>query len=100
MGSEMCIRDRNRKLKVSLKSTIYEDNAATTLLARTKRLSPRTCHIATKHWWSIAQISNDTDGPDGIYIQKIDGTVYIADIFTKNTETDTFVRLRKLMCGW
>jgi len=90
----------NKKIKVLLKSTIYKDNAATTLLAHTKQLSPCTQHIATKHWWSIQQISNNVNGPDGIYIQKIDGTVNIADIFTKNTKTESFVRLRKLVCGW
>ena len=99
------IRDRfhitsKKKIHVSLKSTVYEDNAATTLLACTKRLSPRTRHIATKHWWSIAQISNENDGNNGIFIQKIDGTVNTADLFTKNTKTKTFVCLRKLLCGW
>ena len=90
---------KDRKINVTAKSQIFEDNAATLQLARTKRLSPRTRHIAAKHWWSLQQI-NGTNDNNGITIEKIDGKQNPADIFTKNTDRDTFERLRRIICGW
>ena len=100
----MFVRDnfelsQGSKINVNAKSQIFEDNAATLQLARTKRLSPCTRHIAAKHWWSLQQIKGDeTNG--GIFIEKIDGKENPADIFTKNTDVTTFERLRKKICGW
>ena len=74
---------RGAKINVTAKSQIWEDNSACLHLARTKRLSPRTRHIAAKHWWSIQQIKGDGKKGNGICIEKIDGKENPADIFTK-----------------
>ena len=94
------LMSQGSKIDVCAKSQIFEDNAATLQLARTKRLSPRTRHIAAKHWWSMQQIEGDGTKDSGIFIEKIDGKQNPADIFTKNTDIATFERLQKKICRW
>ena len=90
-----------KDLTYVVKSHIWEDNAAVVQLVNTKRFSPRTRHIATKYWWFLDKVGTPKNpaGKD-LLVTKIDGTINIADIMTKNTQHATFVRLRKLMCGW
>ena len=84
------------KLKVTALSQIFEDNAAVVQLGKSKRFTPRTRHISSKHWWSIDQIDNQKT----LAIQKIDGKLNTADLMTKNVSQETFIRLRKILCGW
>jgi hypothetical protein len=78
------------------KSTVFEDNTGALSLAKTKKMTARTRHMAVKYFWFLNKIH-----PRGtIHIEKVDSKVNIADHLTKNLQKQTFQALRKLFCGW
>ena len=66
------------------------------------KLTPRTKHIAVKYHFSRSylQRSDEKESKLKFVIKKIDSELQLADIFTKGLSEETFVRLRKLLCGW
>lgn len=78
------------------KSTVFEDNSGALQLAKTKKMTARTRHMAVKYFWFLDKIH--PRGP--IHIEKVDSKVNIADHLTKNLQKHTFQTLRKLFCGW
>jgi hypothetical protein len=78
------------------KSTVFEDNSGALQLAKTKKMTARTRHMAVKYFWFLDKIH--PCGP--IHIEKVDSKVNIADHLTKNLQKQTFQTLRKLFCGW
>ena len=84
-------------IKYTGKSHIWEDNASAVTLCDKKNITTRTRHIATKYFWFLDKVNYPNSE---LRVLKIDGKVNVADIMTKNTDKTTFLRLRKLMCGW
>ena len=78
-------------------SLAYIDNASALKLIQSGKFTSRTRHLCVKLFWFLAQLQ---DKRLGIVPKKIDGEVLIANLMTKNTKPDTFLRLRKLFCGW
>ena len=74
---------------------VFEDNASCIAMATTRKLSPRTKHIAIKYHHFRKYI--DTKG---IKLHSIDTREQTADIFTKPLDDKLFEHLRKKLCGW
>ena len=82
-------------VKYSAKSTVFEDNNGALQLATTKKLTPRTRHIATKYFWFLEQVDKGL-----ATIVKVESSQNKSDIFTKNLKPHDFINARKLLCGW
>lgn len=78
-----------------IKSTVFEDNSGCLKLAMTKRLTPRTRHIAVKYFWFLEKIDQGL-----AEVVKVDTKLQKADIFTKSLQPQPFISIRKLLCGW
>lgn len=78
-------------------STIYEDNAATVLVANSNppRLSPRSKTLAVKYHWFKDWIYNGT-----IIVKHVSTDDQLADIFTKALSKDKFEANRLGLMGW
>ena len=87
--------DIQTEVKYSAKSTIFEDNSGALRLATTKRLTPRTRHIATKYFWFLDHVDKGLAD-----IVKVDSASNKSDIFTKSLKPVDFLRIRNLLCGW
>ena len=84
-----------------IKSTAFEDNQGCIQTAKSKKISPRTKHIATHVHFFRSHIYDEHENPLGdIYLEKIDTKVHPADTLTKSLGAEQFVKLRKLLCGW
>ena len=80
--------------KPLVQSNVFEDNNGALILATSKRITPRTKHIAIKyhHFWShVGKTVN---------IQKIESEKNMADIFTKGLCPQKFKEIRKLLMNW
>ena len=87
--------DIKTQVRYSSKSTVFEDNAGALQLATTKRLTPRTRHIATKYFWFLKHVD------EGLAtIVKVESSQNKSDAFTKSLKPQEFIRARKLLCGW
>jgi hypothetical protein len=87
--------DIKTQVRYSSKSTVFEDNAGALQLATTKRLTPRTRHIATKYFWFLKHVD------EGLAtIVKVESSQNKSDTFTKSLKPQEFIRARKLLCGW
>jgi hypothetical protein len=84
-----------KTFRVATKSHVFEDNAGALQLAKTKKMTSRTRHMACKYFWFHEKIDGES-----IDVIKVDTKVNIADIFTKSLGRVDFVRLRLLLCGW
>ena len=83
-----------------VKSTVFEDNNGCISMTKTKKISPRTKHIATHVHFFKSHIRSDAN-PDGdIEIEKIDTSLQQADTMTKGLGAVQFKAIRKLLCGW
>ena len=76
-------------------SEVHEDNAGCIVLATKDQYRPRTKHLAIKwhHFRDQVRLGH-------IKVTKIESALNWADIFTKPTDKQTFLRLRQLMMGW
>jgi len=83
--------------QISHISTVWEDNQAALVLATTDppRMTPRSKSLAVKYHWFRSKLSADT-----ILVQSVPSVDNLADIFTKALPYETFVKLRKRICGW
>jgi hypothetical protein len=84
-----------------IKSTAFEDNMGCIYTAKSKRISPRTKHIATHVHFFRSHIYDENNNPTGdVHLEKIDTLVQIADPMTKSLPKEQFVKLRKIAFGW
>ena len=89
------------KLKVVTQSSVFEENSGDIVLASSPRLNPTSKFICVQYQWFRSHIDSDKNFSKPIPINKIDGKVNPADIFTKiNSKESEFLALRKLLCGW
>ena len=84
-----------KDVRYVIKTDAFIDNSGALELAKSKRLTPRTRYMAAKYFWFVDKVL-----ARGVIPDKINGKIQRADIMTKNTNEDTFIRLRKLICGW
>ena len=70
-------------------------------MASFPRLNPIGKFTVVKYHWFLSNIDSDKNGSKPISIEKIDGKVNPADIFTKSKSKESkYVALRELLCGW
>ena len=81
-------------LKFVSRSTVYEDNNGSIVVATSPRMTPSSKHIAVKYHWFRQKIGIE------FVIRKIESENQKADIFTKGLQGQIFARIRKLLCGW
>ena len=84
-----------KKLKFISKSTVYEDNNGAIRVATCPKLTPTSKFIAVKYHWFRQHVESGE-----IQIEKIASNKQLADIFTKGLQGDSFIKIRKLLCGW
>ena len=74
---------------------VHEDNQSCIAMANSKKMTPRTKHIALKyqHFRHFVQ-------REKIRIEYINTKAQLADIFTKPLPDCDFIRLRNGLCGW
>jgi len=78
-------------------STVFEDNNGCLRLATCPRMTPRTKHIGVKYHF----FRRFAEGANAVLkIVKIGTEEQKADIFTKGLQGDSFLSIRKLLCGW
>ena len=92
----------SKKQASVIQSKIFEDNNGCITTAEAPKLSPRTKHIAIKYHFVRNYFNkNPTNRMKHPFaLKKIDTLEQKADIFTKGLTADTFLTLRKLLCGW
>jgi hypothetical protein len=79
---------------------VHEDNQSCIAMANNPKFTPRTKHIAIKYHHFRKHVITHAN-PDGfIEIVYCDTNNQVADIFTKPTTDETFLRLRKLLLKW
>lgn len=85
-----------------IQSKIFEDNNGCIFTAEAPKLSPRTKHIAIKYHFVRNYFNKNPTNcmKHPFVLKKIDTLEQKADIFTKGLKADTFLILRKLLCGW
>ena len=84
----------SENLKFVSRSTIYEENNGAIVVATSPRMTPKSNHIAINYHWFRQHVGKE------FVIRKIKSENQKADIFTKGLQDQTFVRIRKLLCGW
>ena len=77
-----------------IRCNVYEDNESCIAMAKNRKFSPRTKHIAIKYHHFRSQVGKS------IFINSIDTTEQIADLLTKPLDERQFQYLRKKMSGW
>ena len=86
---------RRSRVEVLTRSTIFEDNDATRILALSPKLTPRSKHIAIKYHFFREKIASGE-----INIERVDSSENVADIFTKGLDHVKFQAMRKKLIGW
>ena len=89
------LAETNAQMTSMHTSEVHEDNAGCIVLANSDEYRPRTKHLAIKWHHFKDQVRNGF-----VKVTKIDTKDNWADIFTKATDKQTFLHLRKLMMGW
>ena len=74
---------------------IFRDNESCIAMAKIQKFSPRTRHISLKYHHFRRLVEKGI-----IEIHSIDTAEQTADIFTKPLVPQSFVYLRKKLCGW
>ena len=82
------------KIKPKVHCNVYEDNESCIAMAKNRKFSPRTKHIAIKYHHFRSHLGKD------ITLHSIDTKQQTADIFTKPLDTGLFVHLRNKLSGW
>ena len=73
---------------------VYEDNESCIAMAKRRKFSPRTKHIAVKYHHFRQYVDKS------IVIHSINTKEQTADIMTKPLDVGLFQHLRKKLCGW
>jgi len=76
-------------------STVFEDNNGASTLATTPKMTPRSKHIAAKHWFFREHVHRGTTK-----VVKVNTKQNKADTLTKAMPVKDFMSIRKLLCGW
>ena len=74
---------------------VHEDNQSCIAMANSKKMTPRTKHIAIKYHHFKHFVERKK-----IRIEYINTKEQLADIFTKPLPDHDFIRLRNGLCGW
>ena len=82
------------KLNFVSRSTIYDENIGSIVVATSSRMAPTSEHIAVKYHWFRQHVGK------GFLIRKIKSENQKADIFTKGLQGEIFVSISKLVSGW
>jgi len=82
------------KNKPIVRCNVYEDNKSCIAMAKNRKFSPRTKHIAIKYHHFRSHVNKS------IFLHSIDTLEQTADMLTKPLEEAQFVKLRKKMSGW
>ena len=92
----------SREERVSMRTTIWEDNVGALTLANLElpQMTPRSKAIGVRYHWFRQFVSQNQGEDGGIVIKKVDTKNQIADIFTKGLSRELFERLRKMLTGW
>jgi len=85
---------------ILVKSTIFEANNGAIATATSPKMTPRTKHIAVKYHFVKEYFSTRCKTPHPFKLEKIDTKLQKADIFTKGLPAETFLNLRKILCGY
>ena len=86
-----------KKIRVVTQSSVSEDNAGAIVVSSSPCLTHTCKFISVKYHWFCFHIDSDRNGSKSIYIDKIDGKVNPADIFTNsNNKESSFIYLRNL----
>ena len=80
--------------KPIVRCNVYEDNESCIAMAKNRKFSPRTKHIAIKYHHFRKHVNKS------LFIHSIDTNKQIADALTKPLEQRKFEYLRKKLCGW
>ena len=80
--------------KPIIKCNVYEDNESCIAMAKNRKFSPRTKHIAIKYHHFRKHVNKT------IFIESINTTEQTADMLTKPLETPQFTYLRNKLSGW
>ena len=81
----------SENLKFVSRSTIYEDNNRSIVVATSPRMTPTSKQIAVKYHWFREHIGKE------FVIRKIESENLKADFFTKVLQGQIFVRIRRLL---
>ena len=84
----------SQKLKFVSSSTVYEDNNGAIVVATSTNMTATSKHISVKYNWLRQHFGRK------FVIRNIDPENQGADIFTKGLQSQIFLRIRKLLCGW
>ena len=84
----------NDTLKFLTSSTVYEENNGAILVATGPGMTSTSKYISVKYHWFRKNVGKE------FVIWKIESENKKADIFTKGLQSEFFVRIRKLLCGW
>ncbi len=86
----------------TIKSKIFEDNNGCIQTATAPKMSSRTKHIAIKYHYIRNFFNRDSSfkHEHPFVLEKIASEEQRVDIFTKGLPAPTFLKLRKLLCGW
>ena len=82
------------KMKPKVHCKVYEDNESCIAMAKNRKFSPRTKHIAIKYHHFRRHVNKT------ISLQSIDTKEQIADAWTKPLDQQQFEYLRRKYCGW
>ena len=82
------------KKKPIVRCDVHEDNESCIAMAKNRKFSPRTKHIAIKYHHFRSHVNKT------IFLHSIDTLDQTADILTKPLEEPQFVKLRKKLNGW
>jgi len=93
--SSFCLTSSD-PISSTAKSTVFEDNTGALTLAKTKKMTAHTWHMAVRYFWFLNKIHPRKP----VHIEKVNSKVNIADHLTKNLQKETFQSLHKLFCGW
>ena len=80
--------------KPIIRCNVYEDNESCIAMAKNRKFSPRTKHIAIKYHHFRSHVDKS------IFIHSVDTNEQIADMLTKPLEEKQFEYLRRKLSGW
>ena len=87
----------DKKCVTKFKTTVWEDNMGALTLANLDpgQNTPRSKFYDVRVHWFRSHLE-----PEVLEVHKVDTSLQLADLYTKATNKETFVRLRRLLCGW
>ena len=79
---------------------LHEDNLTAIAMAESLKFTPHTKHIAIKYHHFCSRVNTSSNKTGDIKITYISTKKQLADIFNKPLDGDSFLGLRKMLCGW